>query len=542
MFSSRFPDVEIPDVTVYDYLFSDLTDEDAARTALVDATSGIDTSYRVLKKQVDAIAGALFARGVNAGDLEETMPPTVVALLSPNSTAFAAVFHGVLRCGGIVTPVNVLSTADDVAHQLRDAGAEWIVTVNALLPQATTAAAQVGIPIGRVIVVDGAAGHTSLRDLLDEDASPPDLQVDPATHLAVLPYSSGTTGRPKGVMLTHRNLVSNVQQSVVCIDVRRSDRVLAILPFFHIYGMTVLLNLGLRQRAALVTMPRFALEPYLAHIQQYRCTYLFVAPPIAIALAKHPAVDLFDLSSVRTILSGAAPLDGETATRAGRRVGARIVQGFGMTELSPVSHVSPPDRPDIPANAIGVLLPNQTCKLVDPESGQEITELGAGEVSAPGELCVRGPNVMRGYLNRPEETAAAIDEDGYLHTGDVAVYHRGGYFSIVDRVKELIKYKGYQIAPAELEALLLTHPHIKDAAVIGVLDDDGQEIPQAFVVVTGQATLTGEDVVAFVAERAAPHKKIRRVEFIDSIPKSASGKILRRELRRSAAGAPADQG
>ncbi len=542
MFSSDLPDVEIPDVTVYDYLFSDLTDQDTESTAMVDATSGIETSYRALRHQVDAIAGALFTRGVNAGDRQSPPTPTVVGLLSPNSPAFAAVFHGVLRCGGVVTPVNVLSTADDIAHQLRDAGATWLITVSALLPQARTAAAVADIPAKRILVIDDAAGYTSLRDLLAEDSSPPDLEVDPSTHLAVLPYSSGTTGPPKGVMLTHRNLVSNVQQSLGCIDVRRSDRVLAVLPFFHIYGMTVLLNLGLRQRATLITMPRFALEPYLAHIQQYRCTYLFVAPPIAIALAKHPAVDLFDLSSVRTILSGAAPLDGETAMRAGQRVNAQIVQGFGMTELSPVSHVSPTDCPDIPMSAIGVLLPNQSCKLVDLESGQEITQLGADDVSASGELWVRGPNVMRGYLNRPEETAAAIDEDGFLHTGDIAVYHRGGYFSIVDRVKELIKYKGYQIAPAELEALLLTHPGIRDAAVIGVPDDDGQEIPQAFVVATDQITLTREEIVAFVAQRVAPHKKIRRVEFIDSIPKSAAGKILRRELRRTAAGAPADHG
>jgi acyl-CoA synthetase (AMP-forming)/AMP-acid ligase II len=333
-----------------------------------------------------------------------------------------------------------------------------------------------------------------------------------------------------------------VQQSRACIDVRRSDRVLAVLPFFHIYGMTVLLNLGLRQRAALVTMPRFALEPYLAHVQQYRCTYLFVAPPLALALAKHDAVDRFDLSSVRTILSGAAPLDGDTAERAGQRVGAKIVQGFGMTELSPVSHVSPSDRPDIPVSAIGVLVPNQSCKLVDVDSGEEITEVGPDGASAPGELWVRGPNVMSGYLNRPDETAAAIDRDGFLHTGDVAVYHRGGYFSIVDRVKELIKYKGYQIAPAELEALLLTHPLIRDAAVIGVLDDDGQEIPQAFVVLADEAALTAGEVMAFVAGRVAPHKKVRRVQFVDVIPKSASGKILRKDLRRNVAVASAERG
>jgi acyl-CoA synthetase (AMP-forming)/AMP-acid ligase II len=540
MFSSDFPDVDIPDSTVYDYLFSDLGDEDAERVAIIDAATGIETSFRALRYQVDALAGALAARGVGAGG--DATRPTVVAILCPNSTAFAVVFHGVLRTGGVITPVNALSTADEIAHQLRDADAQWLITVGALLPQAVAAASSAGMPQARVIVADGADGHVSLRELLAEDASPPDLEIDPATHLAVLPYSSGTTGRPKGVMLTHRNLVANVQQSRVGIDVRRSDRVLAVLPFFHIYGMNVLLNLGLRQRATLVTMPRFALEPYLAHVQQYRCTYLFVAPPLALSLAKHDAVDRFDLSSVRTIVSGAAPLDGDTAERAGRRVGAQIVQGFGMTELSPVSHVSPPDRSDIPVSAVGVLVPNQSCKLVDVDSGAEITEVGADGASAPGELWVRGPNVMLGYLNRPEDTAVAIDEDGFLHTGDVAVYHRGGYFSVVDRVKELIKYKGYQIAPAELEALLLTHPRIRDVAVIGVLDDDGQEIPQAFVVLADETALTAEEIMAFVADRVAPHKKVRRVQFVEGIPKSASGKILRKDLRRAVAVAPAGRG
>ncbi len=208
-----------------------------------------------------------------------------------------------------------------------------------------------------------------------------------------------------------------------------------------------------------------------------------------------------------------------------KRLGCKVLQGYGMTELSPVSHVIPHDLPDIDLNSVGVAIPNVECKLVDPETGQEV---GVGE---RGELWVKGPNVMREYLNNPTATASTLDADGFLHTGDVAVINEAGVYTIVDRVKELIKYKGYQVPPAELEALLLTNDKIADAAVIGVIDDEGEEVPKAFVVRQAAADLTGDEVMAFVAERIAPHKKVRVVEFIDEIPKSASGKILRKDLR-----------
>ncbi|MET0811852.1 MAG: AMP-binding protein [Microbacterium sp.] len=523
MFRSPLPDVEIPDVSVYDYLFGSLTDDEHGRVALIDPATGVETTYGGLRAQVLAFAGALAARGVGTD--------TVIGLLCPNVPAFATVFHGALRAGAAVTTVNSLYTAGEIEKQLRDAGATWFVTVSPLLPQASAAAEAVGIAPEHVIVLDGADGHPNLRELLTEGAPAPDVTFDPATHIAALPYSSGTTGIPKGVMLTHRNLVANVQQSRANIDLQASDRVLAVLPFFHIYGLTVLLNLALRQRASLVTMPKFDLVEFLTNIQKYACTYLFIAPPIAVALAKHPIVDQFDISTVHSVFSGAAPLDGETAEVAGRRINARVMQGYGMSELSPVSHATPHDRDDVPYSSVGTLLPNQECKLVDTETGEEITEFGEGGVTAPGELWIKGPNVMLGYLNKPDATAETLDADGFLHTGDVGIYHEGGYYSIVDRVKELIKYKGYQIAPAELEALLLSHPKIMDAAVIGVLDDDKQEIPKAFVVAAPDSGLTADDVTTFVADNVAPHKKIRRVEFIDVIPKSTAGKILRKDLR-----------
>lgn len=529
MFTSAFADVHIPEVSIYDYLFAGLAPDDLDQVALIDPTTAAETTYGALRAQVDAFAGALAARGVGPGSAEARQ--TVVGLLCPNVPAFATVFHGILRSGAAVTTINSLYTEGEIEKQLKDAGATWLVTVSPLLPQASAAAASAGIPQEQVIVLDGAAGHPNLRDLLAEASPAPDVSFDPATHIAVLPYSSGTTGIPKGVMLSHRNLVANVQQCRASIDLNAADRVLAVLPFFHIYGMTVLLNLALRQRASLVTMPKFDFAEFLTRIQTFRCTFLFIAPPIAVALAKHPMVDQFDTSSVRIVFSGAAPLDGDTAEAAGRRLGARMMQGYGMSELSPVSHVTPFDRDDIPVSSVGGMLPNQECKLIDIETGEEITEVGPDGVTRPGELWVKGPNVMLGYLNKPDATAETLDADGFLHTGDVAVYHQSGYFSIVDRIKELIKYKGYQIAPAELEALLLGHAKVMDAAVIGVLDDDKQEIPKAFIVAAAESGLTEDEVIAFVAANVAPHKKVRRVEFIEAIPKSTAGKILRKDLR-----------
>lgn len=522
MLRSPLADVHIPAVTIYDYLFSELDETTLDTVAIVDGTTGAETTYRQLVAQIGLFAGALAARGIAVGDR--------VGVLCPNVPAFATVFHGILRAGATATTINSLYTPDEIANQLDDAGAEWLVTVSPLLAGAKAAAAQRGIADDHLIVLDGADGHPSLRDLLGEGHPAPDVTFDPATHLAVLPYSSGTTGRPKGVMLTHRNLVANVAQCRPLLDVDHTDRVLAVLPFFHIYGMTVLLNFALRQRAGLVTMPRFDLPEFLRIIAEHRTTWVFVAPPIAVALAKHPVVDQYDLSAVKVIFSGAAPLDGALAAAVATRLGCEVVQGYGMTETSPAVNLIPAGRPEIDKSSIGPLVPNTEARIVDPETGADLAVPAEGD-SAAGELWVRGPQVMVGYLNRPDATAEMLDADGWLHTGDIATVSADGMFRIVDRLKELIKYKGYQVAPAVLEAVLLEHPLVADAAVIGANDDDGQEVPKAFVVPQKDAALTAEDVMTFVAARVAPHEKVRQVEFIDAIPKSASGKILRKDLR-----------
>ncbi|MFS8098073.1 AMP-binding protein [Lentzea alba] len=515
VFRSPFPDVEIPDVSLHQLLFGDIADR-VDRVALIDGMSGASITYGRLAGMIDRMAAALAARGIGKGD--------VVGILSPNTPYYAVVFHGILRAGATATTINALYTPDEVAHQLHDAGAKMLFTVSVLLPNAAPGATKAGVT--DVVVLDGAEGYPSLQELLANDHPVPDVEINPAEDIAVLPYSSGTTALPKGVMLTHRNLVANlVQCGPILSDVGPHTRILAVLPFFHIYGMQVLMNNGLYIGGVVVTLPKFELPEFLRVIAEHKTDRVYIAPPVAVALAKHPIVDNYDLSAMKMLFSGAAPLDEDLADAVKKRIGCKVAQGYGMTEMSPVSHAIPDSREDISIGTVGVIIPNLECRLVDPATGADV---GVGE---RGELWCKGPNIMKGYLNNPDATAATIDDEGWLHTGDVAVIDADGIVSIVDRVKELIKYKGYQVPPAELEAVLLTHDEIADAAVIGVKDADGEEVPKAFVVLQAGSSLDADAVMAHVAAHVAPHKKVRVVEFIEAIPKSAAGKILRKDLR-----------
>jgi acyl-CoA synthetase (AMP-forming)/AMP-acid ligase II len=532
-FASPFPEVDIPSTSVYDFLFGGIDDDDLDRVALVDTTSGREHTYREMIGRIDQFAGALAGRGIGVGD--------VVGMLLPNSSAFAVALHGVLRSGATATTINVLFTAKDIAKQLTDSNARMLVTASALLTQAQEAATSVGLPADAVVVLDGegqaASGHPNATDLLAQGTPAPEVSFAPSSHLAVLPYSSGTTGNPKGVMLTHRNLVANVAQIRPLHGMVADDVVLAVLPFFHIYGLTVLLNAALHARARLVIMRSFDLEKFLDNIQTQKCTIAFIAPPVAVALAKHPLIDRFNLSALNVVMSGAAPLDADLGHAVAERLGCRVVQGYGMSELSPVSHITPFDGGQrnmgttAPLSSVGWTVSNAASKLIHPDTGDEI-DLPTEGLSETGELWFKGPNVMAGYLGNEAATAETIDQAGWLHTGDLARVDSYGCVYIVDRLKELIKYKGYQVPPAELEALLLTHPAIADAAVIGVIDtESGEEVPKAFVVKRSDAALTPDEVMEFVAGQVAPYKKVRQVEFIDAIPKSAAGKILRKDLR-----------
>ncbi len=353
-------------------------------------------------------------------------------------------------------------------------------------------------------------------------ATPEPVEIDPE-ELAVLPYSSGTTGLMKGVMLTHRNLVANIEQAHNSMPLSEKDTLVGLLPFFHIYGQTVVLNMGLAKGSTIVTMQRHDCDKLIDLIEEHGVTWLHVAPPVILQLANHSEVQDRDFSGLKLIISGAAPLDAELAGRAEAKVGAPVRQGYGMTELSPVSHKSRLARvAETPPGSVGALIPNTEARLVDPATEEDVAE---GE---PGEIWVRGPQVMKGYLNNPGATADALVADGWLRTGDIARIDENGFFFIVDRLKELIKYKGYQVPPAELEAVLVSHPKVRDAAVIGVPMDDGGEAPKALVVAEG---VEAQELMAYVAKHVAPYKKVREVEFVDEIPKSASGKILRRVLR-----------
>jgi acyl-CoA synthetase (AMP-forming)/AMP-acid ligase II len=520
MLRSPFPDVEIPDVSFTEFVLA-RAGELGDRPALIDAPSGRTITYAELAASVGAAAAGLAQRGFSKGD--------VFAHYAPNLPEYAVAFHAVATLGGINTTVNPLFTAHELERQLRDCGARMLVTVPDQLENATAAAEAAGVQ--EIFVYGGAAGATPFASLYEVGGAPPQVAIDPAEDVVALPYSSGTTGLPKGVMLTHRNLVANLCQIAPGLAASEAERVIAALPFFHILGLVSIMNAPLVRGATVVSMPRFELAEFLRVLQDYRITRAYVVAPIVLALVESPLVDEFDLSSLEYMLSGATPLSAELEVACGKRLGCRMCQGYGLTETSPTTHYVPDELAGQMPGTIGPAIPNTECRIVDVATGEDVPQ---GE---PGELLIRGPQVMKGYLNQPEATAAAIDPDGWLHTGDVARVDEEGALRIVDRVKELIKYKGYQVAPAELEGVLLTHPAIADAAVIGIPDEQAGEIPKAFVV--SSAPLTSEEVTAFVAERVAPYKKIRVVEFVEEIPKSPSGKILRRVLiDRERAAAP----
>ncbi len=517
--TSPLPSVEIPDVSITELVMRH-SQTIPDRVAITDAGASSYT-FSELDSAIRSLAGGLAARGFGPG--------AVLGIMAPNIPEYAVVFHSVGVAGATITTINPTYGAEEVRFQLQDSGASLLLTIPMFLEVALAAVEGTGVT--EVIVAGeapqvgeaprGASATTPLASLMGEPID--QVAVDLHNDVMVLPYSSGTTGLPKGVMLTHHNLVANVCQMEHVLQYDEDEVGLAALPFFHIYGMQVLMNGLLANGVTVVTMPRFDLEAALTLVQSLRITRFFAVPPMVLALAKSPLVENYDLSSLKQVFSGAAPLGADLAEEAADRVGCEIVQGYGMTELSPVTHATPEGsyRPGTSGTAVS----NTECRIVDPETGED------QDVGGRGELWVRGPMVMKGYLNNPEATAETIDADGWLHTGDVAVLDEAGHYSIVDRIKELIKYKGFQVPPAEIEAVLITHPAIIDVAVIGIEDVEAGEIPKAFVVCAPGAIVTLEEVQALVGEHLVSYKQVRLLEVIDAIPKSASGKILRRELR-----------
>ncbi|KAJ3092309.1 putative fatty-acid--CoA ligase FadD10 [Quaeritorhiza haematococci] len=503
--------------------------------------------------------------------------------------------------------MNPTYTIEEVAYQLKDSRARFFFVHPSLISKALEAASEVGIPTSKIFVLGDETVEVPLKDkdsastplrvlsvgdlLVSSESSTEELletvtftTEELKTNPAYLCYSSGTTGLNKGVVTSHRNMAANVLQLYALEGetyVAGKDVWMAVLPFFHIYGLNLLLHTALFAGVAIVIMPRFDLIQFIENIIKYKATFAHIVPPIAIALAKHPVIakymgpptldgkpverkegdgrasfmlkkmnanettailrlPLLEFLSLRCFLSGAAPLGPEISKLLVERLHIPIKQGYGMTELSPVAIYCPAKIVD---GSCGVLIPNQEAKLVDTETEKEIEEIfDENGLSQSGELWIRGPNVMVGYLHNEQATRNTITEDGWCRTGDIARVDKDGYFYIVDRLKELIKYKGYQVPPAELESLILNHPSVADVAVIGKPDEEAGEVPLAFVVLKKQEAGKQEDwedlqecareIQEYVGKHVAPYKRLRGgVRFVEVIPKSPSGKILRRVLR-----------
>ncbi|WP_414588695.1 thioester reductase domain-containing protein [Scytonema sp. PCC 10023] len=510
IFRSPYPDISIPEQPLTEFVLQRAV-ELAQKPALIEGHSDRIVTYGQLADSIGRVASSLVARGFSKGD--------VFAIYSPNIPEYAIAFHAVATLGGVITTVNPSYTAEELAYQLNDAGAKYLVTIPDLVTQALEAVGQ--SKVQEVFVFGEAAEATSFSVLLEGEGEIPKVHINPREDLVALLYSSGTTGMPKGVMHTHHTFLCNFHQFQNCEPVSEADAVIGVLPFFHAYGM-LMLNYSLACGATIVTIPRFDLETFLNLIEKHKITRIHVVPPILLALAKQPIVDKYNLSSLRVLTSAAAPLSDQLIKECEQRLPNCVVkQAYGTTETCLNTHTLD-ERDKIKPGSVGQCLSHVECQIVDVDTQQP---LGFNQ---PGELWVRGPQLMKGYLNNDEATANTIDRDGWYHTGDIVYVDEDGYFYIVDRIKELIKCNGYAIAPAELEAVLLSHPAVADACVVKSPHASSGEVPKAFVVLKDSAT--PEQIMEFVAGQVAPHKMIRRLEFVDKIPKSPSGKILRRIL------------
>ena len=521
--SVRLPPYFRPPLEYPDYAFHGLLKTACARRpdaiALVDGD--IRMSFRELDVLSNACARAMLAEGIGIGDR--------VGLFLPNSAEFEIAAFGASKIGAVFTPMNPAYKEAEAAYQLNDSGAKILITTAE--GAAVVREVQKELPtLETIIVTDDAAGeHIFFEDWIGAHPteSLPEPQIDFAQDLIALPYSSGTTGLPKGVMLTHRNLVSNYHQCVANHQITDRDSGLLFLPLYHIYGALIMGALILAG-ATQVLMKRFTVEDALRLVQEHKLTLFYGVPPALLAIAHHENLGDYDLSSLRYIMSGAAPLPPEVRRVVQERTGVLTFMGYGLTEASPLTHLNPPVEALIREESVGPPVSDQEQKIVDVETGK--TELPVGEA---GELIIRGPHIMKGYWNAPEATAEAL-RDGWLYTGDIGRVDEQGYVYLMDRKKEMIKYKGFAVAPAELEAYLYLHPDVADAAVVPRADPEAGEIPVAFVVPKEGVQIDEEALMDFVNEKIAGYKHIRAVAFTDAIPKSGSGKILRRLLKEQA--------
>ncbi|KAJ5112426.1 hypothetical protein N7532_000471 [Penicillium argentinense] len=556
--ASNYPTVDIPNVDLWSFLF-ERKDRPFPDDKIIyqDAESQRHYTYKTLKE-----ASLEFGKGLKA--TYDWKKGDVLALFTPNSIDTPVLMWGALWAGGIISPANPAYTVEELAFQLENSGAKALATQEFLLPVATAAAKKAGIPEDHIMLVErGAEGgtyrakhFTSVRNI-SRATRYRKQKINPETDIAVLPYSSGTTGVPKGVCLSHRNIIANIMQQATGEGGNLSwnggpngegDKLLAFLPFYHIYGLTCLITQALYKGYHLIVMTKFDIERWCAHVQHYRVTFSYIVPPVVLLLGKHPAVDKYDLSSLRMMNSGAAPLTQELVLAVWNRIKVGIKQGYGLSETSPTTHSQRWEDWRDHIGSVGRLMPNMEAKYMTmPEDGSEPSEVATGEV---GELYLRGPNIFLGYHKNEAATRNCLSADGWFQTGDVGYQDAQGNFFITDRVKELIKYKGFQVPPAELEGLLVDNEAIDDVAVIGIESQaHGSEVPLACVVRSAKSKASGASeeeeaskIVKWLDSKVAHHKRLRGgVRFVDQIPKNPSGKILRRMLRlkfKEAAEAP----
>lgn len=485
VFRSTLPDIAIPDhLPLHDYVFERLADR-RDRACLIDGATGETLTFGDVDRLSRRVAAGLRASlGVRPGG--------TVMLLLPNSVEFALAFLACSRLGAATTTANPLHTPPEIAKQAAASGATVVVTEPAFVAK-----------------VRGLSG------------------------VVALPYSSGTTGLPKGVMLSHRGLVTSVAQVVdgdnPNLHLREDDVVLCVLPMFHVYALHSILLCGMRAGAALVIMKRFDTVRMFELVERHGITIVPLVLPIAVEIAKTDAIDRHDLSSVRMVISGAAPMGKELQDILRAKLPRAVLgQGYGMTEAGPVLSMCmafAKEPSPVKSGACGTVVRNAELKIIDPETGLSLHR------NQPGEICIRGEQIMKGYLNNPEATAKTIDAEGWLHTGDIGYVDDDDEIFIVDRLKELIKYKGFQVAPAELEAMLIAHPGIADAAVVPIKDDSCGEIPVAFVVRSDGSEITEDEIKQYVAKQVVFYKRLHKIFFVETIPKAPSGKILRKDLR-----------
>ncbi|KAL2392085.1 putative 4-coumarate-CoA ligase 1 [Exophiala dermatitidis] len=559
---SNFPDIDLQVKDIFSFLFNRNDRPFPDSQVIFRDADNLTRNYtyaQIKQLSADFGKGLKSTHGFRKGD--------VLGLFVPNDIDVAPVVFGTLWAGGIVSPANPGYTVAELVYQLKDSGARILVTHMSVISTATKAAESAGIPSSNIFVLGKETDPsrkfkhwTQVRNL-EGTARYRTPKIDPKTDLAFLVYSSGTTGRPKGVRLTHHNMTANIEQiqsaegwlswdgskSVAGIPDApkgQGDKILACLPFFHIYGLNLLVHCPVYSGVQTLVLARFELEKWCRLVQEHKITFSYIVPPIVLLLCKAPVVDKFDISSLRMTNSGAAPLTRELVEALYKRKGVRVKQGYGLSETSPTIFVQRWEDWLDSVGSTGWMLPNVECKFCAvPAPGQESDpnkEVPRGQV---GELYVRGPNVFVGYHNNPAATAECLDlESGWFRTGDVGFMDDKGNLTITDRVKELIKYKGFQVPPAELEGHLADHELVDDVAVVGVESLElGTEVPRAYVVRKGGLKAVdpnGEDarqIVNWMNAKVANHKKLRGgIKFVEAIPKSVSGKILRRVLKEQA--------